>query len=238
MQWRPRLLKRPAGSRGRARKLANFGIALAVLSAPVITLVPGSDALAATAPVVAYKDGPCGALCWSPANFHVNAGDKVTWANGSGTHGLEQLNSGATWPASCPKNNPYPTCSFSQKGTYNFQCRVHHAAMTGSVTVDSGQPPQPQSHPLPTDATQAGPPPPANPAPTDTSQALLPSAPPSSASPSADPSGGTSAANNNRTNSGGRGSPAPLIIGVVVLLAIAGAAAYFIRARQTAGRSP
>jgi len=84
---------------------------------------------------------------------------------------------------------------------------------------------------------QGGPPQAANPSPNGGAQALLPSAP-SSASPSADPSGGTSAANSNPTNSGGRGSPAPLIIGVVVLLAIAGAAAYFIRARQTAGRSP
>ncbi|HXO67309.1 MAG TPA: hypothetical protein VN863_04875 [Candidatus Dormibacteraeota bacterium] len=174
-----------------------------------------------------------------PANFHVNAGDKVTWANAYGTHGLEQLSTASPWPSSCPKVD-YPTCTFSQRGTYNFQCR-YQTGMTGSVTVDTGPPPQPQSRPAPPGQQgapqQGGPPQGANPSPNGGAQALLPSAP-SSASPSSDPSGGTSAANNNGTNSGGGGSRTPLIIGVVVLLAIAGAAAYFIRARQTAGRSP
>src|ERR1700730_3448514 len=139
MRDRLRFLKR-AGWRGRTRKLARFAVAVAVASGPAIALVPRSDAHAATENVTAYTNGPCGQTCWYPANFHANAGDKVTWANGYGTHGLEQRNTASQWPSSCPKVD-YPTCSFSQRGTYNFRCRVHLDSMTGSVTVDTGPPP-------------------------------------------------------------------------------------------------
>jgi plastocyanin len=232
MRFPPELSKRQAGSRSRDRALAQLAIVATIASGPGIALVPRSDALAANAHILAYSGTLCGLLnpgtgsqnCWYPANFHVNSGDQVSWSMGSGTHGLQTLNSGSQWPAGCQKSD-YPTCSFSQKGTYNFQCKVHGASMSGSVTVDFGPPPPPPSRPGPPSATQATPTAAPNPLPGGTAQALLPSV-----SPSASPTAGGSKANN-RTTSGGAGSSAPLIIGVAVLLAIAGGAAYFVRYR-------
>jgi plastocyanin len=236
MRFRPRLLKRAAGSRWQNRTLARLALATAIAPAPLTAVLPHSYALAANAHVLAYSSAQlCSQLnpgsgsqnCWYPANFHVNAGDQVSWASGgSGTHGLLPLNSGSPWPAGC--HGDYPTCSFSQTGTYRFECRVHHASMSGSVTVDTGGPPAPQSRPTQPSGPQAGPQPPANPSPGSSAQALLPSGSPSA---SAGVSGSSNNNGNNSAGGGGSSSPAPLLIGVAALLVIAGGAAFYIRYR-------
>jgi plastocyanin len=229
MRFRPRLLKRAAGSRSQNCTLARLALATAIASAPLTTVLPRSDALAANVNVQALSDGRCGPAvpnCWYPNNFHANTGDQVTWALGSGRHALQQLNTGAAWPGGC--RGDFPTCSFSQTGTYKFQCKIHGASMSGSVTVDTGGPPAPQSRPTQPSGPQAGPQPPANPSPGSSAQALLPSGSPSASA------GVSGSSNNNGTNSaggGGSSSPAPLLIGVAALLVIAGGAAFYIRYR-------
>ncbi len=93
---------------------------------------------------------------WSNAQQTVLAGEKVTFSNLSPQevpHGVEWR--GALKP-SCeegPGKVPVGTteaasgtkwsgkCTFSQTGTYTFWCTVHHAAMSGTITVKNpGEP--------------------------------------------------------------------------------------------------
>jgi plastocyanin len=202
-----------------------------------IAPLTGAPALAATAHVLAYGPlassgpGPCntGALCWYPSDFHINSGDQVIWAVGSGNHGLQQLSTGAPWPSDCPKDQKYPTCKFSNTGVYRFQCSVHHEQMSGSITVDFLPPQQQQGHPPPPAATGAtgAVPPAAAPAPGQTNQAVAPSA-----SSSADPASGDTSSNNPISSSSG--NSVPLILGLVALLSVIGAAVYFYATRNRA----
>jgi plastocyanin len=246
---------RPAVWRRRHERLTCLAIAAGTLSVPGVVLTAHSDALATGTTITAYTGGPCATNCWQPANVTVNVGDEVTWAMGSGPHGLEKLQSGSAWPPGCPADGMYGRCSFSQVGTYNFQCSVHKAAMTGSVTV-SGPPPPPPAPP-PQSATQppAAVPPPAStgrpappaaqpapfqsqalpspsPSPSDTSQALA--SPAAAASPTPD---GLAANTSPAGTRGGLGLLA-FAIGLAVLVALAGGVVYFVRTRNPANPAP
>jgi hypothetical protein len=227
-----RVMSRGTGRGRRTLRLVWLATAAVVASSLAISPLPGADAQAANAHILAYGPGPCGPppspppVCWYPADFHINSSDQVTWAMGSGNHGLEQLSTGSAWPSSCPKDKKYPTCSFSKPGVYRFQCSVHHEKMTGSVTVDFVPPGLQQPQAPPGSTAAAGPPGArgsSNPA-----QALLPSA-----SPSADPAVGDSTSNN-PTSSGGGGMPALVILEVVAILTLGGALAYFVATRKAA----
>jgi hypothetical protein len=228
-----RLLTRGTRWPNRAQRLGRLAIATAVASWVGIAPLPGSTAFAASAHILAYGPGPCGPpganppYCWSPSDFHINSGDQVTWALGSGNHGLEQLSTASPWPSSCPKDQKFPTCSFPKTGVYRFQCSVHHEKMSGSLTVDF-IPPALQRPPAgPPGATGAAPLPAVS-APGNPPQALQPSA-----SPSADPVAGD-ATTTTPSSSGGGGNPALLILEVVAVVALAGALVYFVATRKTA----
>ena len=83
---------------------------------------------------------------WSPAQTTVMAGGAVTFSNpGTVPHGVEWVG-GPAKPA-CGSGVPVGTteaasgskwsgtCTFAQAGTYTFYCTIHHAEMTGTVTV-------------------------------------------------------------------------------------------------------
>lgn len=86
---------------------------------------------------------------WSPSQVAVMAGGVVMFSNPTTVpHGVEWVG-GPTKPA-CGSGVPVGTtesasgskwsgtCTFSQAGTYTFYCTVHHAKMSGTITVNAG----------------------------------------------------------------------------------------------------
>jgi plastocyanin len=86
---------------------------------------------------------------WQPAQATVGAGGTVTFRNATTVpHGIEWRSVPAT--PQCSSGVPVGTtesasgsewsgmCSFAQPGTYTFYCTVHHAAMSGTITVSAG----------------------------------------------------------------------------------------------------
>jgi plastocyanin len=230
-----------------------LGLAVGILAAPGALVMAQSDALAASTTITAYSSGPC-VNCWQPANVTVNIGDQVTWAQGNGPHGLQQLQTGSVWPAACPGLGKYGSCSFSQAGTFNFQCSVHGPNMAGSITVSSPPPPSPPPPP-PTNqpappvahsapAAQSAPPvtqaaptpsqaaPSPSPSPSETAQALA------SPAATAGTTGGVYGANTTPASSGKGLGLLPFIIGLAALLAAAGGVVYFVRTRNPANPAP
>lgn len=114
---------------------------------------------------------------WSPAQATVLAGGVVSFSNpGSEVpHGIEWV-SGPDKP-SCSSGVPVGTteaasgvkwsgtCSFAQPGAYTFYCTVHHAKMSGTITVQANGTttvaPTPTTTttatPLPTESPRASP---------------------------------------------------------------------------------
>jgi plastocyanin len=85
---------------------------------------------------------------WSPSQATVMAGGVVTFSNpGTVTHGVEWV--GGPAKPTCSSGVPVGTtetasgskwsgtCTFTQAGTYTFYCTVHHAEMTGTITVNA-----------------------------------------------------------------------------------------------------
>jgi plastocyanin len=83
---------------------------------------------------------------WSPPQTAVIAGGVVTFSNpGTIPHGVEWV--GGPAKPTCSSGVPVGTtesasgskwsgtCTFAQAGTYTFYCTVHHAEMTGTITV-------------------------------------------------------------------------------------------------------
>jgi plastocyanin len=85
---------------------------------------------------------------WSPAHVEIAASGTVTLSNPTSTsHGVEWVSTlkpsceegagkvpvGTTVAASGPEWSG--KCTFTQAGTYTFYCTVHHAEMTGTITV-------------------------------------------------------------------------------------------------------
>jgi plastocyanin len=247
---------RQAVWRRRNERLTWLAIVAGILSVPGVVLTSHSEALAAGTTITGYSGSPCATNCWQPAHITVNVGDQVTWALGSGPHGLEKLPSGSAWPPGCPADGTYGSCSFSQAGTYNFQCSVHKAAMMGSVAVSGPPPPipspQPPAPPPPPPVPPAGhqaptaqsPPPAALPAPSQSQALPSPSPSPSDTSQAlASPSGASSrsgglAADTSRGMPRGGPGPLPFIIGLAVLVGLAGAVVYFVRTRKPANPAP
>jgi len=121
-----------------------FGVA-ALLGAATVVLpaVAGSE----TVPSIDAVNSGLYYHYWSPSQATVNVGGVVTLSNPSDVpHGVEwrsgpvtpscsgvpvgttEAASGGKWSGSC---------TFSQPGTYVFYCTVHHAEMTGTVTVNA-----------------------------------------------------------------------------------------------------
>ncbi len=86
---------------------------------------------------------------WTPSQVTVASGGAVTISNATNVeHGVEWIGSGPR-PV-CAGSVPQAggehvsgtqwsgTCTFTTPGTYTFYCTVHHAEMTGTVTVTAG----------------------------------------------------------------------------------------------------
>jgi plastocyanin len=85
---------------------------------------------------------------WSPSQTTVMAGGVVTFSNpGTAPHGVEWV--GGPAKPTCSSGVPVGTtetasgskwsgtCTFTQAGAYTFYCTVHHAEMTGTITVNA-----------------------------------------------------------------------------------------------------
>jgi len=79
-------------------------------------------------------------IVYSPTSVTIASGGTVTWtwANGSVSHGVEWLTKPAA--ATMPTNSAIMTSGqyqwmFTTAGTYTYDCLVHGAAMSGSITV-------------------------------------------------------------------------------------------------------
>jgi plastocyanin len=72
---------------------------------------------------------------YTPSNLTVPAGSKVTWVwTGQRTHSVEGSFGGQT-VASEKQNGGRFSFTFATKGTFDYQCGVHGAAMSAKVTV-------------------------------------------------------------------------------------------------------
>ncbi len=137
--------------------LAALAVALVVLPA-----VAGSE----TSPTIEAVNKPAGGLygeethAWSPATATVGAGGVVTLSNPSEVpHGVEWVG-GPEKPA-CSAGVPVGTsegasgtkwsgtCTFAKAGVYTFYCTVHHAAMTGTITVSASGSTSTEMPPMP-----------------------------------------------------------------------------------------
>lgn len=95
-------------------------------------------------------------VAWSPAQVTIDAGGAVTFANHS-----SEVPHGVIWTSSVkPTCNGVPSgtenynwsgsCTFSQAGTYTFECSVHGREMTGTITVNATGATTTMSAPAPT----------------------------------------------------------------------------------------
>ncbi len=100
-----------------------------------------------TTPAVNATGGGYGStvpVAWSPPQVSIAAGGTVAFANPS-----NEVPHGIIWTSSvkptCSSGVPVGaeqsgtqwsgSCTFSQAGTYAYECSVHHREMTGTVTV-------------------------------------------------------------------------------------------------------
>ena len=131
------------------RRLPALGLATLAAALIVLPAVAGSE----TSPTIEAVNGG-GAYgyethAWSPPSVTVGEGGVVTLKNPSSTvpHGVEWIGPPAT--PSCTAGIPVGksaaasgtswsgTCTFAKAGTYTFYCTVHHAEMTGTITVNA-----------------------------------------------------------------------------------------------------
>ncbi len=96
---------------------------------------------------------------WSPTQASIGAGGSVTFSTGATTapHGI--IWTSALKPT-CASTVPVGennfgehwsgACTFTQPGTYTFECSVHHREMTGTITVSATGTTTTMSVPAPT----------------------------------------------------------------------------------------
>jgi plastocyanin len=77
---------------------------------------------------------------FDPANMTVTSGTTVTWTfQGNNQHTVTSGNPNDANAGSLFDNGPMSSgsvqVSFNQTGTFNYFCRIHGAAMTGTITV-------------------------------------------------------------------------------------------------------
>jgi plastocyanin len=134
----------------RLRRRLLFGL-VALLGAAVVVL-PAVAASETTPTITAINStGYYGEQhhAWSPAQATVTAGGVVTLSNPTAVpHGVEWRPGSPATP-SCTSGVPVGTseaasatnwsgtCTFARPGTYTFYCTVHHAEMTGTITVSA-----------------------------------------------------------------------------------------------------
>jgi plastocyanin len=86
---------------------------------------------------------------FSPANLTVNVGDTVQWTNNGGlnhtvTSGTPSSSPGSIFDSGSLGRGATFSFRFSTPGSYEYFCRIHGLAMTGTITVSSGGEPNPR----------------------------------------------------------------------------------------------
>jgi plastocyanin len=98
-------------------------------------------------------------FAWAPTQATINAGGSVMFSTGSTSapHGIVWTSSAKpTCSSTVPvgENNFGEhwsgSCTFTQPGTYTFECSVHHREMTGTITVSATGTTTTMSVPAPT----------------------------------------------------------------------------------------
>jgi plastocyanin len=119
----------------------------AVLGASVVVLPAVASSEATPTIEAAHESGLYGGYRWKPPSATISAGGTVAFSNPSTEvpHGIEWKSGPAT--PSCSQEVPVGTneaaagkhwsgsCAFSQPGTYEFWCTVHHSEMKGTISV-------------------------------------------------------------------------------------------------------
>ena len=123
--------------------LLRLGVTVAVLTVP---LTVAGGALAADQTVVAQSSPNA----FVPAQVTINAGEKVTWTNASGTHNVRFDDGLFDQPPDPLSSWPMPVeRRFDAAGDYDYLCEEHASSMTGTVHVlpvaapPGGSPPGP-----------------------------------------------------------------------------------------------
>lgn len=137
-----------------------------MLAAPL--LASSGVAVAATSGVQVVDNG------YSPSTITIDAGDTVRWVwAGNGRHSVTAVGGGfdshsactALVTATCGGTGEVFTHRFDTPGSYAYRCRVHGAAMSGTVVVREPAPPPedppPAEEPAPPPPAEPGQPPPA-----------------------------------------------------------------------------
>jgi plastocyanin len=145
----------------RLRKRVLFGVIGALAAATVILPAVAGSETSPSATIEAVNGIYYEEHHWSPSQVTVSAGGVVTISNLSMVkHGVEWRTGPATPTCSsgipigmteaASATNWSGTCTFTTPGTYTFYCTVHHAAMTGTITVNADTTPSPTSPQAPT----------------------------------------------------------------------------------------
>jgi plastocyanin len=127
-----------------------LGYLLAATLGAAVVVLP-AVAASETAPTITAVNHPGGGYYgetheWTPSQVTISQGATVTLSNPTEVkHGVEWVSAPAT--PTCDSGVPVGnteaasntkwsgTCTFTTPGTYIFYCTVHHAAMSGRVTV-------------------------------------------------------------------------------------------------------
>lgn len=131
------------GDNGIASTSWTLGSAIGTQSASAAVQGAGGSPVTFTA-VAAPSGGGNGASVtvsdnvFEPANVTISAGETVTWTwgSGAGSHSVQSTGS-PSFPSSTILSGSGATYShtFDTPGTYAYDCAVHGAAMSGTVTV-------------------------------------------------------------------------------------------------------
>ncbi len=106
-------------------------------AAPVATPAPMASAMPAATPAPAAASGANAVsienMVFVPATLRVAKGTSVTWTNNDGSNHNVMFSTSASGRM---KHGATYTRSFDTPGTYDYQCSIHGAMMSGTVIVE------------------------------------------------------------------------------------------------------
>ena len=116
--------------------------------------ISGLQGAAVAAPAAANGSVAIRNFVFVPGSVTVNVGDSVTWTNNDGAGHTVTTKAGA--PEAFDSGTIGRTAftrMFTVPGTYNYQCNIHGASMSGTVTVMAAAAPAPVAPPAPPEAS-------------------------------------------------------------------------------------
>ena len=197
-----------------------------LLTAFLVVAPADAPVAAASPPTVQIVD-----FAFQPSTITVTAGETVTWANAGATTHTVTADDGSFDSGSLDPGNRFANL-FDKPGTYTYHCSIH-SSMHGTVIVKAA-PATPVSTGPATPSPPPGTlPPDFSPHPVQTPPPLPSSAPASlSATASAPPNGSEAPGSPTGTDSGG----AVVIVGLLIVVGIAGIALVALIARASRRR--